>query len=571
MALWNRKKVAQELGVSPARISQMQGEQTIAPPLRDENEGTGWPSTYVSDLSSRRSQERRTSKSLFGLPPATAPAERVDLAVVGNLFVQLFDRGDAKVGFISPLLDRGVPLGAFKPRLIDHTNVDEEGYLAGALAGAEALEIDPFEVYWSTYGYGMYSQPPRTGFSEVVIIDGADGEGPRLVATAITAASLTHKLGRPIPRFPFDIATEHAVEEWRKNDQVSPVEVEGRVEEWNDAMAAVLIAGMASPARGSRDVETTVAHLLRRVDPDRSGFVDSSPWVSEEEAAYTEWLGFERTPDFRSLTSTAAHYKVDPSQFTFAERRRSVMWLGKMLYHRYGRYGEQPDPVLAEACRRGMSSITSYVDRAHPGEQIRTPVFHEIRSFIPDASPVWLEYSRSLEPLMIPEDDQAPAVRHLEMSSSVPNARLMVDQGGTPVILEQITRFGEMGESARAAVAIAPSAKSWTGPYGQAEFFDELIVEANTQEGPIFVREQGKLYIAPFGEKTNGGFTHGYVGGGPSNLIAAINRFLQWAFPKTYGDLDRDVVRQAVHTTPMGHTLIIQRDELPCTWDFAPA
>lgn len=571
MALFSRKRVARELGVTPARVSQMQNESAILPPTRDDEDGSGWPQPYVMEIAAARDPlQRRTSRSLFGLLPATGPAERMSDVVHDNLFIQYFSRGEETIALVSHLVDQKPAIGNFKPDIgVVSRYIGKRDLAESVIQATSTLELDPFDIYWVAHSrIDDDSIHLRDGYGEFVLIQ--EGDAPATVAMSIiTAETVSQKLGRKVPRIPDPISTLQTVERWRQNGR-QLINAEGSPKAWNRALAAVHVASM-STAEDNTNVELICYYLTRNIRWDECGDIDDDPWAPLEDVEFVEWLALEQNVDPRNLRPTIQTFETEPGDTSVQARRRAARWLSRRLYEEYWRHGRQPDRSLAEACRVGIAAV-SRPDLTFPpqDEWFEAQPFHEIRELTMRSHPLELEYYRSLRPW---QGEKTPACRHLEAEYGGNGAaELMQDRGDTPVLVVHGEDWqGTPQTTLYVAAPVAPDIDGGDGRFWGIRGFTQIEILPDTQSGPFFLRQARELYAAPFGRRSGEDFTHGYNGSGPSCLTQALVGTVSWLFPAEFTDTDRDALRRLVISADQGGQLTIPREALPCTWDVSPA
>lgn len=591
MGLFSRKKVAMRLDLTPARVSQMATSGALIAPIEDE-EGTerGWPGTYVEEVAARR-QGRQTSRSIYGYSTQATPFTRVNDAVIevheggSKAFVQLLQVDSGLVGLITQLrstIDREGPYMSSLGERVSSFSSSGTDLLPFIHEAARVLGVDEYTVAWVRL--------EDLQASEVVVITepihrdpaawypssargGHEEDGQQ---EPIPWSTLHAKLGARVPVL--DVPTVKAVDSWHRAGRTHSTVIVDVDDNHNLATAASLLAHLASRAdtyTGSGWGATTAAlklaitRLDKTIDWDASG-ADYHAYLPNTAGDHVAALATTQHPVFDHLRAEISPAILDEATAPRPERQEAADVLGRLLYAVYGPFGEKPTPSLAHALERALSVMIHRFNEEmiaeSYGDSVARPVFYEIRTFERgDWATSWNEYLDALE---LAPHHRSPDARLLKAKSHEHSSserhdqepQILIDSDDNYVLTEDLLGYQER-RFTRITVVV-PVARLTDRPLDHLKEFDELIVEADTQDGPIMLSIDGKMHLMPFGTAHPSGFTHGYWGHGPSNLSAAITAFLEWASGSPMTATGSDRIRGIVAGADQDRQLRISRGQL---------
>lgn len=598
MGLFNRKKVAGAFGVSASRVSQMASSGEIISPVDDEDGlDSGWPETYVQEVAARR-QGRQTSRSVYGVPAPAAPYTPIADTIVeskhdGHAFVQLVDVDGERIGLITSLQDIIRHTNPLKDQLGTRTREaltwSGDDLLPAIRSAANDFNTSVFDVAWVHLG-DLYateivitSEPTtaailyrRERFATREQID----ETTRI--ERLPWETLHNKLGAPVPVLA--APTVDAVEKWRQDNRTPSTKIVfDSAGYYNKALAASLLADLLDKDTPTPQPqrEDALALAISRINADipweESGELDI-PYFVEANDAHVEPLTIFRTPAFDHHNRLEGKL-LDNTTRTTAERQTAANALGYILHSTYGEYGDSPSPALAYALEQGIrATITLTRDEWSVADldldNAVTPRFHSTREVTLRHSPQAATYAATLEePLSTKTPDHRLLnARRADSASfeTVHSSRILTDTDSNYVLVQTISDYGDENPY-EALTILVPTAGLATRNLDHLKDFTEIIVDADTQQGPIWLRlHDDSIHIMPFGSATTAGFTHGYGGTGPGNLADALRGFLEWATNGTITKSGRDKLTAIVVGSDQRRDLHISRSQVIQPGAFTP-
>lgn len=600
MGLFNRRKIADFFGVSPARISQMSADGDIIPAIDDEDRyDRGWPETYVEEVAARR-QGRQTSRSIYGIPAPATPYTPVADTIVnakfaGHAFIQLVDVDGDRVGLITSLNEihrQPRPMrDQLGPRPSNLILWDGDDLLPLIHQAATDFTISYFDVVW------IYLDTLHP--TEVVIVSeprtrtephrrGRLTHHTHLEETTridrITWPTLAAKLGAPVPIL--GAATVDAVEQWRQAGR-KPIDIDfDRDGYYNRTQAASLLTDLTSKNEFGEQSELVDAlrlaasRLTLTIPWSESGQAAPS-YVAEANPDTVTELTTTRQPDFRHYRDRIADTLISDPDRTRDERQAAANLLGRLLYNTYGEYGDQPSPAVSFALNEGIRAIvvetTAEMDGDAFSDSVTIPRFHSLRTApLPTHRPTLAhEYVTTLTG---PRRAGPPEYGVLDERSrqhasyeTVRDANIYTDVDGNYALVRTLTDYGHEDEPYDEVTIAVPTASLATRDLHHLKHFTEIIVDPDTQNGPVWLRlADGSLHVMPFATATTEGFTHGYGGTGPSNLAHAIRGFLEWVAGGPITPAGNDHLRTRIMGSEQGRQLTIARDQVMQPGAFTP-
>lgn len=599
MGLFGRKKVADALGVNASRISQMTTAGDIIPAIDDDDGlGRGWPGTYVEEVAGRR-QKRQTSRSVYSIPVPQHPYETVGDTTLTDttqrsIFVQLLDVTGDYIGLITSLQ----PITRHPKPMLDQVDTHHreltywqaDDLISTIHSAAREFNVSPFDVAWVHLGdlYAtevvLTSEPAdhlvphrRNRFT----VENGTEETTRI--EQVPFSTLHAKLGAPVPVLA--APTLDAVEQWRQANR-TPVDVDFDVDgHYNTVLAASLLADLVdkygqNPHRYS-DAKPELEDALRLAV---SRLVDDLPWSCSGEII-TPFFVEQNIDDVAPFTnfrqSAFAHHQdrisakvIEDIRRTTSQRQAAVNLLGQLKYEKYGDYGTDPSPALSYALDKGITAIISLTREEWmddlDGDRAQHPAFHSIRTVSLAQSRPTCAHSYT-DRLTDPTATASPDYRLLKSLETqhasfetIVDTDILVDPDGNYVLKQTIAEYGDYADATPhdQLSIVVPTASLCTRDLSHLKAFDEIIVDADTQNGPVWLSIDGEIHVMPFGTATGQGFTHGYGGSGPRNLADALTAFLEWATGATITKSGRDKLSAIVVGSDQGRELRISRSQV---------
>ncbi|MBF6671159.1 hypothetical protein [Glutamicibacter sp. FBE19] len=582
MSLFSRKKVAKVLDVTPARVSQMATTGDIIQAVEDED-GTdkGWPETYVEEISARRTG-RRTSRSIYGYgTQASTPKREVDYVAERNgkqAFVQVFRTESGLIGLITILKDVVKEEPPYKhtvkwnPWL--HLNSDDLVYYMSTAEHDHGISI--YDIAWV--------QTNNEGATEIVVTTEKlpaqalpdhmrfAQEKPSVTVSRqkISWPTLHSKLGMKVPML--DVPTYDAVDAWyraQKTTATLELDVDGN---YNRAESATLLKGLKDREECSSALGHAADRLFEGTNWSASGSQAGNGFLPKDQE-HLEFISITKTPGFSHLRP-AEDLSDEEKVLSVQERQKMATALAGFLYKEYGPYGSTPTSSLAIALDYGINVLlhpsSKELDLEPDDSSAKYPVLYALRDFrLHDRRP-HAEYFQQLSKAVsvsTPQEYELLSTLNKSELDEFNRAgqlnRLLKDVDGN-FVLAQVkpdyndAEYTKLTVSVPVAAYLEPSEK-----LEQLKNFDEIVVEPDTQEGPVFLKLGEKLHIMPFGSRAwSEGFTHGYGGTGPSNLISALVDFLEWAAGERITKAGRERVQYAVVGADQGGVLRITRNQV---------
>lgn len=595
MGLFSRKKVAKALDLTPARVSQMANSGALIPPVEDAD-GTerGWPATYVEEVVATR-QGRKTSRSIYGYPPQATPFTRVDDALIQvkdggqRAFVQLVKVDAGLVGLITLLRSTIVNESPYMNSLGDRGplySIHGTDLLPFIHAAAERLGVDEYDVAWvrleeiQASEVVVVTEPIHHGghtwHSPSASRRGYEEDGKQ---EPITWGTLHAKLGAPVPIL--EIASAEAVDEWQRAGRTHTTVTLDVDNYYNRAMAASLLAQLASrddaaigrASSGRSDaLRLAISRLEKEIKWETSGTTYESYLIRQEDARdHVAPIVSVEYPDMSRLRPVLQNALIDGDLNASRTVRQSAAdTLGSLIYKVYGPFGATPTPSLVYALERGISAVVhrslGELSAETFGDDAEWPRFYELRTFERRAyAASWNNYLDSLEEAhsrTSPDYRLLESKQHDLYSSERGEKRpsILIDGDDNHVLVQEIVGY-EDKRFTRITVVV-PIARLAGRDLEHLKAFDEIIVEPNTQEGPILLNVDGEMHIMPFGAPHPGGFTHGYDGHGPSNTWTAIKHFLEWAAGSRMTSTGDETLRGIVVGSDQDRPLIVGRGQI---------
>lgn len=608
MGLFNRKKVAGAFGVSASRVSQMASSGEIISPVDDEDGfDSGWPETYVQEVAARR-QGRQTSRSVYSIPAPAHKYTPVGDTVITDVgerptFIHLLDVSGDHIGLITPLQD---VLRHPRPFHDQPATGDRELSTWGGddlvpviHTAANELKVSPFDVAWVhladiyateivlTSEPSSHLVPHRR--ERFTVKDGVE-ETTRI--ERIPWTTLHAKLGAPVPTL--GAPTLDAVEEWRRANR-TPVDITADAHgHANTALSASLLADLVDKYAENpyhfdenRELEDAlrlaVSRLVANLPWERSGQI-APPYFGEANKSDVATLTTYVQTEFVHHRDRITPKLIDDLACTTTERQAAADLLGRLHYQEYGEYGANPSPALAFALDDGIDAIISLTHdewmNDPTGDRAIKPRFHSIRrvSLAPNRPTLAHTYAKSLTE---PTTTASPAYRILKdletqhsSYETVRDHRILVDPDGVHALIQTIDGYrgyGDENEPHEQLSIVVPTALLAKHSLDHLKDFTEIIVDADTQRGPIWLRlPDDSVRPMPFARATNQGFTHGYGGTGPRNLADAIRGFLEWATSGTITQSGREKLSAIVVGSDQGRELRISRSQVIQSGAFTP-
>lgn len=603
MGLFSRKKVAKALDLTPARVSQMATSGALIPPIEDEDgTGRGWPATYVEEVAASR-QGRKTSRSIYGYPPQATSYTRVSDAVVQakddgqQAFVQLLKVDAGLVGLITLLRSTVVNENPYMSSLGDRGllySIHGTDLLPFIHAAAAQLHVDEYDVAWVRL--------EEMQASEVVVVTepihrsgdswhapsasrrGYDEDGKQ---EPITWGTLHAKLGAPVPIL--EVASAEVVDAWHRAGRAHTAVTLDVDNYYNRAMAASLLAQLASRdetltgrswGATSDALRLAISRIDNEIKWETSGTTHESFLVRQEDARdHVAPIVSVDYPDMSLLRPVLQDALIAGDlNVSRAVRQAAADALGRLIYRDYGPFGAKPTPSLAYALKRGIGAVVhrsiGEISAETFGDDAEWPVFYELRTF--RARPYAASWNAYLDSLEEAHSRTSPDYRLLkskehDLFSSEQGASqplILIDNDDNYVLTQEI--IGYQDERFTRVSVVVPIARLADRPMDHLKTFDEIIIEPDTQEGPIILQVDGKMHIMPFGTPHPGGFTHGYGGHGPSNLWMAIKHFLEWATGSKMTSAGDETLRGIVVGSDQGRPLRISRGQIVKPGMFEP-
>src|SRR5699024_2121176 len=155
---------------------------------------------------------------------------------------------------------------------------------------------------------------------------------------------------------------------------------------------------------------------------------------------------------------------------------------------------------------------------------------------------------------------------------AIVDADILIDPDGNYVLKQTIAEYGDYADTTPhdQLSIVVPTASLCPRDLSHLKAFDEIIVDADTQHGPVWLRIDDEIHVMPFGTATGQGFTHGYGGTGPRNLTAALTGFLEWATDGTITTSGRDKLSAIVIGSEQNRELRISRSQVIQPGAFTP-
>jgi hypothetical protein len=589
MGLFSRKKVAKRLDVSVSRITQMTSAGEIVPPIENDDDDRGWPESYVEELAARRGG-RQTSRSIYGIPAATAPFTRIsDVIVEGGLFprryfVQLLSVGGEQVALMTQL--RGVE--RCEPPLADQLGQNDVGYSVygdGLIPvihlAAREFEVDLHHVVW------IYFNPIEA--TEIVVTSeasrgsghGASGRqatGLKVEESAkvesVAWSTLHAKLGAKVPIL--GATTVDAVDAWQKAGRISQAVIDFDVSgDHNRALAASILAGLLGRFAYQSEMKEALALAVSRinafVDWDDSGAIVDDYLVRSHGDDVDAITGF-RQLSFAHLKSEVTPLLVNDIDRSLDERQAVADLLGRLEFDEYGEFGVTPSPVVSFALQRGIRAVTTLsmeeMTDSLGRDQARAPIFHSVRTMSAPESRTTMAHEY-LTGLAEGADTHLPEYRILDSLArekshydTITDGQIRMDCDGNFVLTQTILDKGKKNEPHTRLSIIVPTADLARQNLDHLKAFTELIVDADTQQGPIWLMLDGRVHVMPFAEATSQGFTHGYSGSGPTDLSRTIRLFLEWVTGSAMTKAGQERLSGFIMGADMGQQLRISRSQV---------
>lgn len=568
--------LAKILGVSPSRVSQLQAEGRIAQPeiVLDEKSRV-WSESYGAELAGKKSG-RRTSVSFFGLLPVVSPAPRISDAIVHfkehSAFVQAFDVSGETLALVIPLrkrTDHPFPGCSQSPAKVSSPGDGSRIELLTA-AAEQMFGGDPFGVSWCWVDDQEHS---LWRLSDVVLVDEGDSEDQwglapkptwRMVINDVTQDQLVARLGAPIPMLHPSISTEQSVEAWRAAGRTptATVQVDLDDDEFLAASAALLM-----DVRGleGREQLIAVSALLDRVRWERSGGLIEGRYVFGFESK-VQWLVNAAHPNFSRFRDKLPAELLGRDEVSREEAAAACRVLSDLRHLTYGKWGKTPSPNLDLALHQASRRVQSFF-KGGDGWGV---------SLLP-----WNYYTLRVTALGAGDRNAEAWARSLvgasESARTKPEARellaldpgqrvaggtddLLMDGQGNLARLTDVLRYDNHIER-RLTVAVPITHGDEEG-IGGADF-EQILVTADTQGGPLFIRTPRGVELMPFTKQWgSAGFTHGYGGSGPSNTSAAIQGFIEKAAGGKMTQAGRERLWDRVVGCSQGKDLVILRDDV---------
>ena len=589
MGLFSRKKVAKRLDLTPARVSQMATSGALIAPIEDAD-GTerGWPGTYVEEVAARR-QGRQTSRSIYGYSTQATPFARVNDAVIEDrgqrAFVQLLQVDSGLVGLITQLrstIERDGPyLNSIGDRVSSFSSFGTD-LLPFIHEAARVLGVDEYSVAWvrlddlQASEVVVITEPIHRDPSAWYPTSARGGQEEEGQQESIPWSTLHAKLGAPVPVL--DVPTVEAVDSWHRSERTHSTVVVDVDDNYNRATAASLLAHLASRegaftgsgwATKAAALKLAITRLEKRIDWDASG-ANYRAYLPSKEAEHVAAIATTQHPVFDHLRTEIAPALLDEATAPRADRQEATDVLGRLHYAVYGPFGEKPTPALAHGLERALDVMVhrfndELITESY-GDSVTRPVFYELRTFERrDWANSWNEYLDALEPAPHHRSPDARLLKskahdHSSSEQHDQEPQILIDGDDNYVLTQDLLGYQER-RFTRVTVVV-PIAHLTDRPLDHLKEFDELIVESDTQDGPIMLSIDGKLHLMPFGTAHPGGFTHGYWGNGPSNLSAAITAFLEWASGSPMTPAGSDRIRGIVVGADQDRQLRISRGQL---------
>jgi len=606
MGLFGRKKVADALGVNASRISQMTTAGDIIPAIDDDDGlGRGWPGTYVEEVAGRR-QKRQTSRSVYSIPVPRHPYDPVGDTTLTDgrldIFVQLLDVAGDYIGLITSLQ----PVTRHPRPMLDQVSTHHreltywqaDDLIPTIHSAAREFNVSPFDVAWVHLG-DLYA-------TEVVItsepadhlaphrrnrftVENGTEETTRI--EQVPFSTLHAKLGAPVPVLA--APTLDAVEQWRQANR-TPVDVDFDVDgHYNTVLAASLLADLVdkygqNPYRHSGTkpeledaLRLAVSRLVADLPWSCSGEI-ITPFFVETNIDHVGPLTSFRQSAFVHHQDRISAKLIEDINRTTNQRQTAVNLLGQLKYEKYGEYGTDPSPALSYALDKGITAIISLTRQEWmddpEGDRAQTPAIHSIREVSVARSRPTCAHSYT-DKLTNPTATDSPDYRLLKSRETraasfvaVVDADILIDPDGNYVLKQTIAEYGDYADTTPhdQLSIVVPTASLCPRDLSHLKAFDEIIVDADTQHGPVWLRIDDEIHVMPFGTATGQGFTHGYGGTGPRNLTAALTGFLEWATDGTITKGGRDKLSAIVIGSEQNRELRISRSQVIQPGAFTP-
>lgn len=616
MGWFSRSALARALGVTPARVSQMQSEGTLARPVSVSAglEVEAWPESYGSALVAAR-RGRATSKSVFALPPAEKQTAMEQPIVVElddgvRAFALRFDREEFPIVLIQEVSQlketayRGVAPGRAYSRGLGFQRRTEQAIHAVA---AEWFQRDPSLAAWIVVSYDSFEDD----FTEVVVEPddspapatswGHSGHGrpevpPYFVhQSPLSSAALEEKLGRKVPVFAPELITGEALEEWVRGGMKASTEIEcdwtGQERAVNSAYLLHRMPGTPLRPRSGvfeeveilegcelitdEDREVLVGALLRKVDWSSSGqvpqlFLQWGPHYDRHGDEHQEIQLIPRMPRFGERYRSTLPTELAPPPQDPAAMQALADRVADTIAFYCGSSGASPSPELTHALKQALRSAIDELPLDDPASgRVAGRAPFSIRSWTSRSRPSALsQYERALVRMDGLDHPSLASRRYILLALEEYLADRVgcrgefvcfLDKQGTPVVAGE-RMIGDRRQL-EFAVAVPVLRRRPDGEkLEELAGYRELVVSDQATEAPILlVPREGQVRLMPFGkEEFRNGFTFGYVGAGPSNTASAISSFHE-ALGVGSKEL-RERVGHLVRSSPQGQELRISSE-----------
>lgn len=571
--------------------------EIISPVDDDDGLDSGWPETYVEEVAGRR-QKRETSRSVYSIPAPASPYTPISDTIITDVgeqpvFIHLLDIAGDHIGLITTLDD---VIRHPRPFHDQPSNQRRElspwggsDFIPTLHAAATELNVSVFDVAWVYLGDldatelvltsepTSHLAPHRRGRFTV-----KNGVEETTRTERIPWATLHAKLGAPVPVLGAPTLT--AVEEWRQANRTPTSVTDDVYGHYNTTLAASLLADLADKysgnphsQRANADLEDAlrlaVTRLVLETKWSRSGELAQLYFVEANEDDVAALTTYRQT-EFVHHRERISPKLIDNITRSTSERQSAANLLGRLRYEEYGDYGSTPSPALSFALEEGVSAIISlthdeWMDDPD-GDRATSPQFHSVRSvsIASDRPTLAHAYGATLTSPRVTNSPEYRLLKKLETEHSsfetILDHDIRIDGDGNHVLVQTIDGYSGYDDAPHDRLSIlVPTAGLAVRKLDHLKDFNEIIVDPDTQQGPIWLRlPDDSTHLMPFAKPTRQGFTHGYGGTGPRNLADAIRGFLEWVVDSTMTPAGQDKLSAIIVGSEQMRELRISRAQV---------